>query len=512
MRSRLAFLAAVAAALIACSSKDEHPAAVDPNPPTDSAFDSTVDAEEDTEVPVDSAIATTDAKSDATTDGDAGGSSDAKDAAGDGVASDATSSDAFTLIDAPFDVPADADAAMFVNCYDTVKNPDETDIDCGGVCRAVRKCEVGKSCLVDADCVQGKCGSTTKQCSEPACNDIVWNGAETDVDCGGPSCGKCANDKRCKFATDCLSNVCGPGGVCSAPQCTDGVKNGTESDIDCGGTCPKKCLIGAACAGPADCATGACIASTCRCPSGMTQLNVPTGSGTYCIDQVEVTNSDYAAFLTSGFADPTTQDPVLCKDWNTSFVPTSSWPAPSGREGHPVRGVDWCDAVSYCKAKGKVLCGKIGGGSTPVATFADEKVSKWTNACSQGVNPYPYGSTYSATSCNGADLWATVDGGVPNTWGVLNGTIFLNTTCLGGPASNVYQLSGNVAEWEDSCESTTGGDAGVDGGDGGLSGATDNCLVRGGSFLSNAADLQCGAKRLVPRNTRAADIGFRCCL
>lgn len=46
------------------------------------------------------------------------------------------------------------------------------------------------------------------------CNDGVKNGAESDVDCGGPTCGKCANGKACGASGDCQSNMCN-GGVCA---------------------------------------------------------------------------------------------------------------------------------------------------------------------------------------------------------------------------------------------------------------------------------------------------------
>jgi hypothetical protein len=45
------------------------------------------------------------------------------------------------------------------------------------------------------------------------CADGVLDGDESDIDCGG-SCGKCANGKRCDFAFDCASGVCGANGVC----------------------------------------------------------------------------------------------------------------------------------------------------------------------------------------------------------------------------------------------------------------------------------------------------------
>jgi formylglycine-generating enzyme required for sulfatase activity len=75
--------------------------------------------------------------------------------------------------------------------------------------------------------------------------------------------------------------------------------------------------------------------------------------------------------------------------------------------------------------------------------------------------------------------------------------------CIGGSSTNIiYDLSGNVAEWENSCNATTG--------------ASDNCAVRGGSYDSGSqTTLTCalsGAQPPQPRSTTAADIGFRCCL
>lgn len=73
--------------------------------------------------------------------------------------------------------------------------------------------------------------------------------------------------------------------------------------------------------------------------------------------------------------------------------------------------------------------------------------------------------------------------------------------CQGG-STGVYQMSGNVAEWEDSCDGTT---------------ATANCRVRGGSWADSGLGQTCASGRSVARMPAAmdpdplADIGFRCC-
>ena len=49
----------------------------------------------------------------------------------------------------------------------------------------------------------------------PTCTDSIKNGAETDTDCGGGTCGACAPTKACAVARDCTTNVC-TGNVCQA--------------------------------------------------------------------------------------------------------------------------------------------------------------------------------------------------------------------------------------------------------------------------------------------------------
>jgi hypothetical protein len=64
----------------------------------------------------------------------------------------------------------------------------------------------------------------------------MFNGDETDFDCGGAVCAKCSTGNKCKIPSDCISGVCNAW-VCQAPTCSDCVKNGTETGVDCGGSC-----------------------------------------------------------------------------------------------------------------------------------------------------------------------------------------------------------------------------------------------------------------------------------
>jgi hypothetical protein len=90
--------------------------------------------------------------------------------------------------------------------------------------------------------------------------DSIKDGNETDVDCGGSCTTKCADGKHCSQGTDCVNGSCA-GGVCIS--CMDGLKDGTETDVDCGGPCTTKCAFGKGCAIDTDCATGFCVSGKC---------------------------------------------------------------------------------------------------------------------------------------------------------------------------------------------------------------------------------------------------------
>lgn len=147
-------------------------------------------------------------------------------------------------------------------CGDGIKNGSETDVDCGGTCSP---CAVGKTCTAGTDCVTAVCNVT---CRAPTCTDGARNGLETDVDCGGnpaSMCSACAAGRRCVTNLDCISLNC-VAASCQATSCTDLLKNGTETDVDCGGSCATKCDVGKACLVNADCSSNICRTGVCQSP------------------------------------------------------------------------------------------------------------------------------------------------------------------------------------------------------------------------------------------------------
>lgn len=143
------------------------------------------------------------------------------------------------------------------SCNNSIKDANETDIDCGGVCPP---CDDGMDCLVNSDCKSGYCEDGI--CKSASCFDGVKNGYETDIDCGGFYCDPCDIGKDCETDYDCLSGYCNPDGQCDVPSCTDQVKNGNETDIDCGGNCPT-CPNNSSCVVDADCESGNCEYGIC---------------------------------------------------------------------------------------------------------------------------------------------------------------------------------------------------------------------------------------------------------
>jgi hypothetical protein len=98
------------------------------------------------------------------------------------------------------------------------------------------------------------------------CSDGKKDDQETDVDCGGPDCPPCTDDRRCATASDCQSNgcsggVCKPQSACDSPlaNCDGSVLTGCNVHLD---SDPANCgACGARCSSRAPlCVQGVCAA------------------------------------------------------------------------------------------------------------------------------------------------------------------------------------------------------------------------------------------------------------
>jgi formylglycine-generating enzyme len=281
------------------------------------------------------------------------------------------------------------------------------------------------------------------------------------------------------------------------PATRDGALFAALAILGCGGAEPSSLLEGAGPgladsaspgAGAADSAGGTLQDSSApqssSCP-GATSGPAMVSVGDFCIDSTEVTKAQYHLFLEA--APSVTGQRAYCS-WNNSFTPAGQWPPTALTEPEPVTSVDWCDAYAYCAWAGKRLCGDVGSGSVMPTDVNSAAADQWFFACSDdGARTYPYGSTYGPTTCNGGDA----NGGVQTVDAVES-----FPGCVGG-FPGIYDMSGNVREWEDSCNAALG--------------PGDNCNERGGSVNEGAAQLTCAATELGPRNSSNEHLGLRCC-
>jgi len=161
-------------------------------------------------------------------------------------------------------------------CVDQVKDGTETDVDCGG--GTCGTCAIGKKCNVNTDCTSNACNAATLTCVSSQCADNHKDGTETDVDCGGGSCVTCAVGKACNLDADCASNACDAiSHLCVASQCLDHRQDGTETDVDCGGTnACSLCSTGLKCLVNTDCQPGdICLGNVCQGVESSTILPPP---------------------------------------------------------------------------------------------------------------------------------------------------------------------------------------------------------------------------------------------
>ena len=224
------------------------------------------------------------------------------------------------------------------------------------------------------------------------------------------------------------------------------------------------------------------VGDAAACPSGKgpTMVNV---ASLFCIDSTEVTVDEYARFLTAAKAPGSLGEPMPACGFNKTYAPSGPGYNPAAPGALPATYVNWCDAFAYCAWAGKRLCGTMGGGAVTPASFATPQNEHYYACSAAGMLTYPYGNTFSKTACNGD---TSGKGGAVNA-GAL-------TTCVGG-FPGLFDMVGNVEEWQDGCATNAG--------------PMDACLHGTGSFAHGTP--ACGYVDQNPRNWQYYDIGIRCC-
>lgn len=408
--------------------------------------------------------------------------------------------------------------------------PANSALMCGLDLECRRPCSGNSECLATQQCLSGGCVGGL----EPGGSD-AWFSCTSGKSCGGVNGAELisCNEKSpgpTSLATCESSALCEAGkaeGACAMRVCAEGATRCQESTLEvCAASGLSFEKVAGPCASPALCeltraqAASSCVAPTCQagesqcrggavlmCNSELTafaqklscaaQCNPSTGT---CVevpmDAHEVSRAAYSAFL----ATPNKPAAVLACSAN-SLEPDAACLAMATAvcqgpncDNHPQVCVDWCDADAFCRAEGKHLCGKIGGGLLPFDQFSDAGKSEWMNRCSAGGElAFPYGVALNNASCKGKIFQ-------PNQT-VEVGTLIACQSSAPG-YGGIFDLSGNVEEWENSCER----DASLAG-----AGPTDKCRIRGGSFLSEGAALSCAADTFLLRSMVSPTVGFRCC-
>jgi formylglycine-generating enzyme required for sulfatase activity len=225
------------------------------------------------------------------------------------------------------------------------------------------------------------------------------------------------------------------------------------------------------------------------CPggSGPSMVLLPEA---YCIDSTEVTRAQYRTWLETNTS--LGGQVGVCEN-HSSFTPDPACMRMASCQNdcdqHPQVCVDWCDADAYCRAAGRRLCGKIGGGRYPseeIYYWTRADLSEWFNACSaHDTQKYANGKTYTLGTCNGPELGR-------GTFPVGS----LSTCQSPSPGyAGVFDLSGNVSEWE------ALGEAG-------------HARLRGGNYAVSSMNegLSCAVDNAGGRLDEVTWFtGFRCC-
>ena len=133
----------------------------------------------------------------------------------------------------------------------------------GAVCGSGSKAGMCVACISNAQCAaSGRvCDTVNDVCVAPTCTDLMKDGSETDIDCGGSTCSACGNGMMCSIGGDCTSGYCA-GTTCAACTLDTQCPGTSFCDLATGKCTPDK-SNGNPCGGDGQCVSGHCSDNLC---------------------------------------------------------------------------------------------------------------------------------------------------------------------------------------------------------------------------------------------------------
>jgi len=345
------------------------------------------------------------------------------------------------------------------------------------------------------------------------------------LDPGEPCDGNLLGGKTCK-SQGYLSGTLKCTATCTLDfsgcvSCTDKVKNGLETDVDCGGGICPKCAGGKKCIKPSDCQSGVCSGGSCKSVVPGSWVTIAAGKftmGSPASDTCRGTNEDqHQVTLSNKFAIQSTE---VTQDQFKAIMTYNPSSFTSCGGTCPVEQVTWHEAVAYCNAlslKEKLTACYTCSGSgksttcneTPAATgkgiysckgYRLPTDAEWEYAYRAGTTTDLYNG--SMTNCKSADTNADKIG-----WYLSNASSKPHLVGKKAPnAWGLYDMAGNVWEWcHDGYMAKLGTSAVVDPV---FAGSEKN--LRSGSWKNPPKFMRAAARnKWLPTNV-SNTVGFRC--
>lgn len=389
-------------------------------------------------------------------------------------------------------------------CDPAAESPETCPADCGTSC-GNGSCQFGEnmnSCPADCGgCGDGKCqqwelaGACPGDCPA-ACGDGICDPAEKDKclpDCPTEICVKnCGGDNYGPDGCGGCCQTCGEFEMCQGGVCVGAMATVAKGSFFMG----CNAVLDSVC-------------TTKEKPQHLVSIVYD-----YKIDVTEVTNAAFAVFLTvngNSCLEAPEGPAVDCANTGKSQVTITedgmAWEPAPGMGQHPVVGVTFYGAKTYCKWLGRRLCSEA---EWEKAARGDcDELWLELDPCKEQMPTYPWGTTDPESDCTLAN-WA--GGGCA---GINPGTTEPVGSHPGGLSQfhSLLDMAGNVAELTADCwHGGFGGDMPTDGSPWQTSCSMQGAVRKGGCFFDNATcDVRSPARDYLPYDETSSLTGFRCC-